>query len=621
MYSKNILNEVETILKDEGYISNDEFDSVLRYSIIRDPELTLILGAKLPIKMPMLHKPPIELVSFYPSICIRPRRLDESFMTMVRYLAASFKEAMLIDLAPYKYDFNIDNYQTQISELVEKLYPNQSNFDHEALNCEKEVILTIRNNILRDYDTFEHSYMKISQDVFDIYRDFHLLPSEQLPPELDEGFPRNRRNWVVIFKKDSPEEYLLEEPGCFTYWRDFNHKNVWIRTGLESYSVNIWYEAFKDQNFKMNYLFYDWIIYCRGLIKKIIEPILDQTQFDSGLLKSFSETRLIKEYLSKNGSPALFLPRIVYENLNSPEKDTSEHFLFEGIPCSLEEMSAIEDFRLAELYETKGNYNRAQELLIKAKRKLKKFHHINGQIKVIFKLNDLAVKDRDYEKSIEYLNEALELSKSGQVSVVNIINIHLSLSNSYALGNSAFNSEKHRQIAKTFLRSLPSTKQNENLICRMFLEFARLNLIQNDLEEANENLKQLLKHIKKNSPYEFLYYVTRAHYYNAVKNETKQYLSLKKAIEINKGPIMERILAHFELGKFYLYTKQDSEKAIDLLTETLSMNTDVDVESLKIKVKTYEIIADAYRARDYEEAARQAIEEAEKIRERLDRLN
>jgi len=284
-------------------------------------------------------------------------------------------------------------------------------------------------------------------------------------------------------------------------------------------------------------------------------------------------------------------------------------------------MSSIEDFRLAELFERKGNYNRAQELLIKAKRKLKKFHHINGQIKVIFKLNDLAVKDRDYDKSIEYLNEALELSKSGQVSVVNIANIHLSLSNSYALGNSAFNSEKHRQIVKTFLRSLPSTKQNENLMCRMFLEIARLNLIQNDLEEANENLKQLLKHIKKNSPYEFLYYFTRAHYYNAVKNETKQYLSLKKAIEINKGPLKDRILAHFELGKFYLYTKQDSEKAIDLLTETLSMNTDVDVESLKIKVKTYEIIADAYRARNYEEAARQAIEEAEKIRERLDRLN
>jgi len=329
LYSKNILNEVETILKDEGYISNDEFDSVLRYSIIRDPELTLILGAKLPIKMPMLHKPPIELVSFYPSICIRPRRLDESFMTMVRYLAASFKEAMLIDLEPYKYEFNIDNYQTQISELVQKLYPNQSNFEPEALNSEKEVILTIRNNILRDYDTFEDSYMKVSQDVFDIYRDFHLSPTEQLPPELDEGFPRNRRNWVVIFKKDSPEEYLLEEPGCFTYWRDFNHKNVWIRTGLESYSVNIWYEAFKDQNFKMNYLFYDWIIYCRGLIKKIIDPILDQIQFDSGLLKSFSETRLIKEYLSKNGAHAIFLPRIVYENFNS-EKDTSERFLFEG---------------------------------------------------------------------------------------------------------------------------------------------------------------------------------------------------------------------------------------------------------------------------------------------------
>nr|QEE15665.1 hypothetical protein DSAG12_01492 [Candidatus Prometheoarchaeum syntrophicum] len=616
-----MLNEIITILENEGYISNDQFDSVLRYSIIKDPEFTLILGAKLPIKIPILNKPPIELVSFYPSICIRPRRLDDSFLTMVRYLAASFKEAMIINLEPYKYDFNIDNYKSQISELVQKLYPNESNFEPEALKSEKEVILTIRNNILRDYDTFENSYMKISQDVFDIYRDFHLLPTEQLPPELDEGFPRNRRNWVVIFKKDSPDEYLMEEPGCLTYWRDFIHKNVWIRTGLESYSVNIWYEAFKDQNFKLNYLFYDWIIYCRGLIKKIIEPILDQMQFEAGLLKSFSEIRLLKEYLSKNGSSALFLPRIIYENLNSPEKDTSERFLFQGAPCSLEEMSAVEDFRLAELFERKGNYNRSLELLLNAKKKLKKFHHINGQIKVIFKLNDLVIKDKDYNKSVEFLSEALELSKSGQVSVVNIVNIHLSLGYSYALGNSAFKSETHNQIVKTFLNSLPSTKQNQNLICRMYLEFAKLNLIQEEYEEADANFKQLLKHIKKNSPYEFLYYFERAHYYNSVKNETKHYLSLKKAIEIDKGPLIERISANFELGKFYLYTKQDSEKAIDYLTKTLTMITDIDVESLKIKVKTYEIIADAYRARDYEEAARQASEEAEKIRERLDRIN
>ncbi len=615
-----MINEIEKILEDEGYKPNDHFTSNLRYSIIREPELTLILGAKLSIKIPILHQPPIELVSFYPSICIRPRRLDESILTMVRYLTTSFKDAML-GIDPYKYDFNIDKYEAQISELVQNLYPNQGNFEPEALKSEKEVILTIRNNILRDYDTFENSYMKISQDVFDIYRDFHLLPTEQLPPELDEGFPRNRRNWAVIFKKDSPEEHLLEEPGSFTYWRDFHHKNVWIRTGLESYTVNIWYEAFKDQDFKLNYLFYDWIIYCRGLIKKIIEPILDQIQFDAGLLKSFSEIRLLKEYLSKNGSPALFLPRIVYENLNSPEKNTSERFLFQGAPCSLEEMSAVEDFRLAELFERKGNYNRAHELLLKAKNKLRKFHHINGLIKVIFKLNDLVIKDKDYDKSVEFLNEALELSKSGQVSVVNIVNIHLSLGYSYALGNSAFDSEKHNQIVKSFLNSLPSTKQNENLICHMYLEFAKLNLIQNEYEEANANFKLLLKHIKKNSPYEFLYYFERAHYYNAVKNETKHYLSLKKAIEIDKGPLIERISANFELGKFYLYTKQDSEKAIDNLTKTLTMINDVDVESLKIKVKTYEIIADAYRARDYEEAARQASEEAEKIRERLDRIN
>jgi tetratricopeptide repeat protein len=610
---------IKRILEDEGYFSKNNFDLQLRYGLLKEPELTLIFGFKIPINIPILRKPPIELVTFHVSMGIRPRRADQNFETTVRQIAVSLKE-MILKLELYAHDFNFDRYKDQILTQIEKYYPNQEDSAKKTFNNENMLYSYVRDKILRDNSDVKLNNSLISQDVLDIAKDFHLRPTDELPPELSQGLSRARKNLVVFMKHENPNEFLIEEPGSFTYWRDYHHNGVWIRTAVECHTANIWYQAFRDQKFRMNYLFYDWLVYCRGLVHPIID-LIDTPQFNNQSLKSFSEIAFLQENLDKKEIPGLFLPRLAFESRNEVENHQRETNLFESPPSSLEEMSTINDYSQANFLIRKENYPAAQKLLYNAKIKLQKFHHLKGQIKIIFRLYELAKLQKRYEDSIKILEEAIELAKTGKIPIPDIVNIHLSLIYSYAMGGNKDMSEKHLGILLKFLRLLPTDDKSDNLLLKSHLKMAILRMDQEKFSLANEHFKYIHSNYNKNPIYEFLYYYWRAHFYRLTKKESKQQLSLEKAISIKEGPIKEIILAHFELGKYFLYTKNEPEKSIDYILETDKMINTVDIASMRIKVKCYEMLADAYRGLENSEEAQRAVEESEKLRERLDRLS
>jgi hypothetical protein len=310
----------------------------------------------------------------------------------------------------------------------------------------------------------------------------------------------------------------------------------------------------------------------------------------------------------------------VYDNQQSPDKHLIDLSMFESPPCSLEELSIIENMSQADLLAQKGNNDLAKELYNKAYQKLKKFHHTNGQIKALFALYELAKIRNDLTEVFIILNEALDIAKSGKVPVGDIIQIHLSLAYAYAIAGKEEQMAEEFLICMHFLDSLPRDPFMESSVMKVHLEMARVRMKQKKLELANEHFKSLYKEIKKNPYYEFLYYYERAFYYEAVQKEQKQLLSLQKAIEIQEGPAKLRNLAHFELGKIYLYKKKDAQKAIQMLTKAEQSIQALDPDSIRTKVQCYEMLADAYRANKDDVAANRAQDEAERTREILDRI-
>jgi hypothetical protein len=252
-YNKIELADIERTLQEEGFKASDNFDNQFRYTLLKDPEPTIFICAKIFINAPIITQPPLELVAFYCCYVFRPRWLDVNFVTLSRALAVSLKETAL-KLPPYPHDFNLEKYRDKITQSLERYFPKQDAVDSIILNSEKNAKQVIRDRILHNQETIEENSVLLSQDILEIYKDFHLKPIETMPPELSKGLIRTRKNSAINFSNETENEFLLIEPGCVSYWRDFLESNVWIRTGMETISINIWYEAFRDQEFKMNYL-------------------------------------------------------------------------------------------------------------------------------------------------------------------------------------------------------------------------------------------------------------------------------------------------------------------------------------------------------------------------------
>jgi tetratricopeptide (TPR) repeat protein len=617
-FSENSISKLLTIFEEEGYKSRDYWDDLFRVDYLSRPDTMLFFGTKIPIRLPLRHQPPIEIVSFQLSFGIRPRQTNENAENLCRYLATSFKEAV-IKLPPYTHDFNLGPYEGNLSEYIKRYYPDESVTDPELLQSDRKIALFVRDRILHSPNFPETYTPRLSQDILDCFHYFHLSPTDTAPPELTEGFPTGRENAVIFFRNTDFKDYLVEEPGSVTYWRDYHYKNVWIRTAMQTFSPYMLYHAFDSQEYRMNYLIYDWLVYCRGLIRHLT-TILDEPQFQSQDLAPFSEVPLLRDHLSKTSLNALFMSPLVTELQLTGKKSQPDSILFESAPQSLEELSAIQDFAQARALIQRGKLSPAQHLLTNAKRKLKKYHHTHGLVNVILKLAETYAEEQKYPDAFSALSECIDLAKSGKIPVDTIIKVHNMLTHIHSLAGNQARAQDQFEIALKFLRSLPSDSKNDALIARTYLEMIKTKLSLKQYKETDPDFREMHKLIPNQPLYAFLFYYERSHYYAGLSNEIKQMEMLEKALSISEGPLREYINAQIELGQLYTYNKSDYNKAIKVLKDAEKSNNFADLDGIKAKIKTFEILADAYKGAKNADAAVNAQEEAERLRERMDHI-
>ncbi len=290
-------------------------------------------------------------------------------------------------------------------------------------------------------------------------------------------------------------------------------------------------------------------------------------------------------------------------------------------PAGLEELIALYDYARAKNAVQIGNYPAATKLLMEAKRVLKKFHHTHGQVKLLLKLYAVAYTQEKLPEAMGYLQEALELCKTGKIPIEDMIQIHISMAWIHGLQKQPKEMDRQMEIALKFLNSLPSTEENQNLFPKIHLEWARIRMHLQDYNGANEAFKELFKYIKLSPLYEFFYYYERSNYYAAINSEQKQMLALQKAVSLKDLPQLEGYKARLQMGKMLLYTKQDPKQALEYLTKAEKMITDEDMESLKLRIQVYEMLNDANMAIHNDFAAKMAKQEIGVLQEKLDHLH
>jgi tetratricopeptide (TPR) repeat protein len=611
-------NRLQQLFEEEGFISRDFWDDNFRFDIISKPDLVVFLGSQIPIRLPVKNQPPLEICTFNISIGCRPRELNDMTVTLFRFIINSFREK-IINLPPYTHDFNIRKYDSKIQNFIEKYFPNPAEIDEETLKLEKKFTLHIRDRILHSPEFTEKYNIRLSQDVLDCYHYFHLAPIDELPPELSKGLPTGRENQAIFFKNMSNNDMLIEEPGMVTYWRDYNYKNIWIRTSMQTYAPFILYQIFDDQEYRFNYLLYDWLVYCRALIKEIL-PIFDAEQYHAADMVPFSEITLLQNIISTITMNALPLSPLVYEMQISEHGNQMNRELFEGIPQTLEELKAIQDFKTSRILIQRGNYGGGENLLLNARKSLKKFHHTPGIIAINSKLIDLYIEQEKYTEALKILTEALELVKTGKVPIPELVKIHISFNHIYHITGEFDKGLEHFNIIEKFLSSLPNSNIISNQMCRIYLAMIKTKQKCKQYKEVEPYYKEAFKLVSDIPLFKFLFYYERSHFYAGTGNEQKQIEMLEKALDIPEGPIYDYVNAQIELGQILNYNKLEPQKAIKLLNEALKINQHTDFGSMKLKIKTYEILADAYIAVKNQDAAQQAQQEANILRDRIDKM-
>ena len=125
--------KIREIFKQNHYSHSNLYSNKFRYSIVNDPDTTIIFGVKIPIELTISFHVPVELVSFYISIAIRPFWIDPPTLSLIDSFTAQFKnlvENTLLQSKAYKYEFHLNEKKEKILELVKKVFSST-----ESRNC------------------------------------------------------------------------------------------------------------------------------------------------------------------------------------------------------------------------------------------------------------------------------------------------------------------------------------------------------------------------------------------------------------------------------------------------------------------------------------------------------
>ncbi|MCK5342883.1 MAG: hypothetical protein KAR20_05740, partial [Candidatus Heimdallarchaeota archaeon] len=378
-----------------------------------------------------------------------------------------------------------------------------------------------------------------------------------------------------------------------------------------------WYQAFSDQDFRMDYLFYDWIVYARALFKKIQPIVAPSSGYRSWDVKAFSNIQYLKEYASNLHVPGLFMPRLVNECQETSELELRDEFLFEKAPVSLEELATIEDFAQVQVLMRKGQFSRCQELLLLILETLKKYHQDLGVAHILILLAEIYQKVKNYGICLKDSLEAFEYAKSGKLPISEMTKLHIILAHTYENIFSPKKSQEHIQTILHFLKSLPVNSENEQLILHCHMEFVRINLMKEEFPEANLHFKEILKRMEKYPEYTLLYYYERSHYHAKNDNFGKQFLALQKALSIKQDSAFAHAKALYDMGDYMSKRKKDNQKALAVLSEIEDLLIELNYENLKLKLRTHRLIKEILLLDNRVEEASKHIQAMEKINYRL----
>jgi tetratricopeptide (TPR) repeat protein len=595
--SSNEIKNLRKLIEQNGWKIHGYIENYFRYSIRRNK--LLIFSIKFPVTLPLKLNVPFEVAHFYVSIAFKFWNLDQKTYKIILYLLKMLKN--LTDQVSIEHNWVItEKEKVKLVNLLNSIIPETIKNENERAWLNR-----IRISLMNKTDQFsdlENEFLKI---LVKLLRNVGLKPSFKQPWELKKGIPKIRTPETLFFSNDDEpyDEFFIIEKGYFSYFKDLEFNKFYIRAFFDTYTPYILLELYRENpDFKLELYIENWIKFTRLLLNSMIE-ILKLAEFNHGDFIQFRAEKELTYEDFEEGQNNFPFSSLHYESLISKELYPPHYDLLNTPPTDFEVIESsnylIEAQELLESYK----FEQASALLEEALKTFNKHKQKKLVVSILLKLTKIAALLNQSNIALNYLKNALEVSKSGDIPPKFIIQIH------YKLGKIYFRNEDYTNALNHFnltLKSLEDAKltiddiNKEDYSGMTYLYLGLINLEQNNTAEAKDYLKKAYHVGNTTSPkVKFKYHLFRARYYKN-KNKYSQALKVLKlalsAIDLGETKYQDLIVdLLLEISEFYIHYRKDTKKAHYYLQTTEKLVSKKTIPGLHRAIRWNLLMSDFYK--------------------------
>ena len=599
-FSSNEVSNLRQVIEQKGWKINGYIENYFRYSIRKKNKL-IIFTLKIPVTLPLKLNIPLEVANFQISIAFKLWNLDQKAYKLILYLIKMFKN--LSDQVSIEHNWLItEKVKIKLVNLLNSIIPDIIKNENERAWFNR-----IRISLMNKRDQFTELENEVLKKLIELIRNLGLKPTFNQPWELKKGIPKIRTPETLFFSKDDEpyDEFFILEKGYFTYFKDLEYDKFYIRTLFDTYTPYILLELYRENpNFKLELYVENWIKFARLLLNSMIDILKLGEINHSDFIQFRPEKELTYEDFVEDENNFPF-SALHYETIISKELFPLHYDLFNTPPTDFEVIESSN--YLIEAQELLQNYKfeQASALLEESLKIFNKHKQKKIVVSILLKLTKMASLLNQDNLALNYLQNALEVSKSGEVPLEFIIKIHYKLGKIYFRNKDFVNALNHFNLANKFLEDeklslSPEDLNIEDYLGLTYLYIGLINLEQNNTVESKDNLKKAFYIGNTTSTkVKLKYNLFRAIYYKKNKKYSQTLKILKLAFTgINLGEnkyqnlIVDLLL---ELSEFYIHYRKDAKRAFYYLQTTEKLISKKTIKGLHRAIRWNLLMSDFYK--------------------------
>jgi len=490
-FSSGDINSLREIFENNGFKIEGYIDNYFRYSISTKDKL-IIITLKFPVKLPIRINIPFEIVTFRLSLAIKLWNLNQNMFKVLIYLMKMLRNLAL--QVSIEHDFPIEGLEKNLIALLNLIMPEPIKDENERAWINRiRISLMNKRDHLKEFDSAGiNNLVKTLEGV-------GLKPTFKQPWEIKKGLPKMRTSETLIFSNDEEEFFVLEKD-FFTYNRDLQYNKFYLRSSFDSYTPLVLNGLYKDHpDFNISIYLENWVKFARLLLNSMID-IINAGEFD---YNDFIEFRAEKNLASTNFEMEennFALSALHYESLVSKDLYLLHTDLYNQPPYNFEVIESLQEYTKAEELIKNFQFKEAANILNNSLKVFNKYQQRKAVVSILLLLRKIASVLNQKDLTINYLKNALEVAKSGEVPIEYILRIH------YHLGKTYFNTFQyetalsHFKILINFLENEKESIKKAEYLGMASLFFGLINREQNNISESRNNLKKALNIGSNQSP-------------------------------------------------------------------------------------------------------------------------